>query len=294
MDLFTVKQQYYSGNYKQALQEIEKVASSDQDAVVFYRAKSLIALGEYEKESSQSGIATAFNTYADIVAGSGSLQDLESAVSSSKSAFSLNLLASAQAIQGQNEDAVKTCLEGLDSNETQGLAELVLLAVQIAVSDSSNRSESTASSILQNFLAAHEEYANEDEIIINLAESCVNFVAGREITGSNFYFYEELCQTLPSWKSQLGLMSLHLQQSHLPEAQAIVDLLESEYYQNQQESARLYTPQLLANKITLTAMQGGRVDELRSQLLELQPEHPLCQNYKINNAKFDEVVAKYA
>ncbi|CUS23304.1 LAQU0S09e01772g1_1 [Lachancea quebecensis] len=294
MDLFTVKQQYYSGNYKQALKEIEKLGSSDQDAVVFYRAKSLIALGKYEKDSSQSGLAAALNAYADIVAGSGSFEDLESAVSGNKNAFSLNLLASAQAIQGQSEDAVKTCLEGLDSNETQGLAELVLLAVQISASGPSSGSGSSASNILQNFLAAHEEYANEDEIIVNLAESCVNFVAGREITGSNFYFYEELCQTLPSWKSQLGLMSLHLQQSHLPEAQAIVDLLESEYYQNQEESAKLYAPQLLANKITLTAMQGARVDELRSQLLELQSDHPLCQNYKTNNAKFDEVVAKYA
>ncbi|SCU82429.1 LANO_0B06194g1_1 [Lachancea nothofagi CBS 11611] len=293
MDLFSVKQQYYTGNFKEALSNVEKLGSSDSAAVEFYKAKCLQALNPSESYKSQTPLGLVFQAYSATLEG-GDLGKLEELVDKHKSLFALNLWATAQATQGELESALQTCIDALASigDLGMGATELVLLAVQISVLEPQRAS--SASMILQNFLAAHEEYPNEDEIIVNLAESYANFALGREISGSNFYFYEELCQTLPCWKSQLGLLSLHLQQKNIPEAQAIVDLLESDFYQDQNQSAKLYTPELIANKITLAAMQGEHVSELRDQLLRSNPKHQLCQKYTANNAKFDEIVAKYA
>ncbi|CEP62388.1 coatomer subunit epsilon LALA0_S05e04522g [Lachancea lanzarotensis] len=292
MDFFNVKQQYYTGNFKEALSYLQKSADDNSEVAEFYKAQSLRAIGQLKSFKSQSSLGPVLETY---VAGleTRNLVDLENAVSKHKSLFSLNFLASALAAQGEFESAIQTCNEGLTGELGPGATELALLAVQISVLDP--RKASKGAQILQNYLAATEDtYANEDEIIINLAESYVNFALGREVSGSNFYFFEELSQTLPSWKTQLALLSSHLQQSNLPEAQAIVDLLESEFYQTQAESAKLYTTELIANKITLAAMQGEHVDELREKLLEISPNHPLSQDYRANDAKFDEIVAKYA
>ncbi|SCU98622.1 LAFA_0G19196g1_1 [Lachancea sp. 'fantastica'] len=292
MDMFNVKQQYYTGNYKEALSYVEKQADDNSEVAEFYKAQCLRALGQIESFQSQSSLKPVLEAYVTALE-SGNLSALENAVSTHKSLFSLNFLASALAAQGELESALQTCNEGLTGELGPGATELALLAVQIAVLDP--RKASKGAQILQNYLAATEDtYSNDDEIIINLAESYVNFALGREVSGSNFYFFEELSQTLPSWKTQLALLSSHLQQSNIPEAQAIVDLLESEFYQTQTESAKLYTTELMANKITLAAMQGQHIDEIRQSLLEISPNHPLSQDYNTNNAKFDEIVARYA
>ena len=66
MDAFTIKQQYYSGNFKTALQAVEKLNSSEQDTVVFYRAKCLIALGKYEKKWSDAALGSVADAYVDL------------------------------------------------------------------------------------------------------------------------------------------------------------------------------------------------------------------------------------
>ncbi|SCV99864.1 LAFE_0B04192g1_1 [Lachancea fermentati] len=290
MDYFTIKQQYYTGNFEQALQEVAKHNKVQDDTLLFYKGKCLVALGKYESMGEDDILSNAFDKYAAFLS-SKKLNELEQISSGIGSLYVLNLLASAQAINGDFDAALKTCNVGLDSEEEHGRSELVLLTVQIALLD---KQYSMASAVLQHHASTRENYSNDDEIIINLAESYVNFATGKEVTGSNFYFYEELCQTFPSWKTQLGLLCLHLQQSHIPEAQSIIELLESEYYQQQAEYARIYTPDLLANKITLTIMQGEKADDLRSELRDLKPEHPLCRDYQANNVKFDEIVARYA
>ncbi|SCU96102.1 LAME_0F14884g1_1 [Lachancea meyersii CBS 8951] len=292
MNFFSVKQQYYTGNFKAALSSLEKHPENSSEIAEFYKAKCLQALDQLSSFQSQSALGPVFEAYTAAI-DTGDLANLEKAASNHKSLFALNLLATAQATQGQLESALETCNEALAGDLGPGATELALLAVQVSVMDP--RRASVGAQILQNFLAAKEDnYANEDEIIVNFAESYVNFALGREVSGSNFYFFEELSQTLPCWKTQLALLSSHLQQSNLPEAQTIVDLLDSEFYQNQTESAKLYTPEFIANKITLAAMQGEHVDALRDELLQTTPNHPLCRDYKTNNAKFDEIIAKYA
>ncbi|SCU91590.1 LADA_0F10858g1_1 [Lachancea dasiensis] len=301
MDLFAVKQQYYTGNYKEALSRAAQNASESSETVEFYRTKCQQALGQLDVPNSATPLGAVFTEYFASAKG-GDLSKLEKAVAEAPSSlFVVNVWATAQARAGELEKALKTCTDALEDATGPGAVELALLAVQIAVVAGQKVGSGTAGStgssagarILQNFLAANDEYPNEDEIVVNMADSYVNFALGRETSGSNFYFYEELCQTLPCWKSQLGLLSLHLQQQNLPEAQAVVELLESEFYQNQSESAALYTPELLANKVTLAAMHGEHPDAIRAELLDVKPEHPLSENYRVNDAKFDEIVAKY-
>lgn len=290
MDYFTVKQQYYTGNYKQSLQEIAKHNKIQDDTLFFYRAKCCLALGQYEKLSGQTRLGDIFDAYVDFLS-SKDLSKLEASIGEAPSPFALHLLASGQSILGQYDESLNTCVQGIGSDEEVGTPELLLLCIQVALL---NGQPSIATTMLQNYVSANESYSSDNEIIINLAESYINFATNKETTRSNFYFYEELCQTFPSWKTQLSLLNLHLQQSHIPEAQSIIELLESEYYQQQKESAQLYAKDFLSAKITLTIMNGGKVDELRDQLFELAPDHPLCKAHKENNAKFDEIVAKYS
>ena len=284
MDYFTIKQQFYTGNFDQVLKEIAKFNKTQDDTLVYYKNRSLIALGRFERGEEEGNLlASAFTVFYEFLQKGKDLNRLESAVDKTgRSPFALNLLVSALAISGDFDRALEVAVEGIDSEQAIGTPELLLTAVQVALL---HGQATVAATMYENYHSLQEQ-TDEDEIILNFAESYINFNQGKQITGSNFYFYEELSQTFPSWKTQLGLLNLHLQQSHIPEAQEIIELLESDFYQEKDE-ASTYKPDLLANKITFIIQSGGHADELRSELRQLQPSHPLCIQTDANNATFD-------
>lgn len=152
------------------------------------------------------------------------------------SPYELYLLATAQAILGDLDKSLETCVEGIDNDEAEGTTELLLLAIEVALL---NNNVSTASTIFDNYTNAIEDTVSGDnEMILNLAESYIKFATNKETATSNFYYYEELSQTFPTWKTQLGLLNLHLQQRNIAEAQGIVELLLSDYYSVEQKRKR--------------------------------------------------------
>lgn len=294
MDFFSIKQNYYTGDFVHALQDIEKHSESKDDTLLFYKLKTLLALKKYEAGSSQTNpIGATFDLYVKYLK-SRDISALESHVNTeTASPYELYLLASALAIEGRYDESLEVCVYGIDNSESTGTTELLLLAIQVTLL---NGQFSIAQTLFDNFIGAQEDnITSEDELIINLAESYIKFATNQDTTSSNFYYFEELAQTFPTWKTQLGLLNLHLQQSNIEEAQGIVNVLESEYYSvEQKEAAELYKPHFLANKITLSILSGSNdVDELKKELEQLDPNHVLIQNNRMINANFDEIVAKY-
>lgn len=293
MDYFSIKQDYYSGNFTHALQDIEKQNVED-DTILFYKLKTLLALKKYKLDLySDNKLGSIFDLYYKYLQ-SKDISALESNINmETATPYEINLLASAFAIEGRLDESLETCVYGIDNSELPGIAELLLLAIQVALL---NGQVNIAQTMLDNFVNSQEDtMTSEDELIVNLAESYIKFATNQDTTSSNFYYFEELSQTFPTWKTQLGLMNLHLQQSNIEEAQGIVNILESDYYSTEQrEAAELYKPHFLANKITLAILTGSEeVDTLRHELEQLDPNHPLVKNNRRLNTEFDEIVAKY-
>ncbi|CAI4065549.1 hypothetical protein SUVZ_09G0880 [Saccharomyces uvarum] len=292
MDYFNIKQNYYTGNFVQCLQEIEKFNKVTDNTLLFYKAKTLLALNQYQSQDHSSKFGKALDAYVnfldtkDITELEGLLKDKQS------SPYELHLLASAQAILGNLDESLETCVEGIDGDEMEGTTELLLLAVEVALL---NNQASTASIIFDNYTNAIEDsITGDNEMILNLAESYIKFGTNKETATSNFYYYEELSQTFPTWKTQLGLLNLHLQQRNIAEAQGIVELLLSDYYSvEQKENAALYKPNFLANQITLALMQGADTEDLTNRLVDLDHEHAFIKHHQEIDAKFDELVGKY-
>lgn len=297
MDYFSVIQNYYAGSYVETLQEIEKIFDSQDNTLVFYKAKAEMALKKYVADSNTTGLSKALCAYSAFLKDRKITQLKSIVIVGSSNGFELFLLASAQTILGELSDALELCVKGLDGVETEedkssnGYIELSLLAVQIALL---NDDFTTATNVFTS-IDQRLNLTNEGEIIVNLAEAYLKFAQNQDTSGLNFYYFEELAQTYPNWKTQLGLLNLHLQQSNIAEAQGIVDALESDYYQVEQtDSADTFKPHFLAAKITLAIMQGSeKVEQLREELTELDPEHPFVKNHKEINSKFDELVSKF-
>lgn len=295
MNYFTIKQNYYAGDFTPVLQEISKSNKFSDDTLVFYQSQSLLELGQFEPQSTSTLLEQAFAAYYEFLQ-TKDLSKLSNQISKENgSPFELFLLASGEAIMGQFEESLMTCVQGIDSDETVGTCELLLLAVQVALL---NGQSSTAQTMLENYSAANEDgISSDDEIIISLAESYVKFATNQETSRSNFYYFEELSQTFPTWKTQLGLMNVHLQLGNLPEAQTILETLESEYYSvEQKQVAQQYKQHLLVSKISLFIAQGNNADadKLRQQLAQEAPENSYTKQHKEATTKFDEVVAKYS
>lgn len=294
MSHFTVKQSYYAGDFTQTLQEISKFDKVSDDTLVFYKSQSQIELGQFEPQSTSTPLEQAFAAYYEFLQ-TRDLSKLSSQISKEiASPFELYVLASGEAISNQFEESLMTCVQGIDNDEIIGTAELLLLAVQVALL---NGQASAAQTMLENYNAANEDsISSDDEIIISLAESYVKFATNQETARSNFYYFEELSQTFPTWKTQLGLMNVHLQLGNLPEAQTILETLESEYYSvEKKQEAQQYRQHLLVNKISLFIAQGNSaVDQLRQQLAQEAPENSYTKNHKETISKFDELVAKYS
>lgn len=293
MDYFSIKQDYYSGNFSHVLQDIEKQNIED-DTLLFYKLKTLLALKKYELGvCSNNKLGSVFDLYYKYLQ-SKDISELESNIKmETATPYEINVLASAFAIDGRLDESLEACVYGIDNSELSGVTELLLLAIQVALLDGQ---VSIAQTMLENFINSREDaITSEDELLVNLAESYIKFATNQDTTSSNFYYFEELSQTFPTWKTQLGLMNLHLQQSNIEEAQGIVNVLESDYYSvEQSEAAELYKPHFLANKITLAILTGSEeVDDLKNQLEQLDPNHPLIKNNKRLNTEFDEIVAKY-
>ncbi|CCK69519.1 coatomer subunit epsilon KNAG_0C04170 [Huiozyma naganishii CBS 8797] len=293
MDYFSIKQNYYAGDFAQALTEVQKFNKTEDDTLLFYKMKCDLALGTYSKGASHGSLGKKFDLYAKF------LQDrdisaLEKSIAvDSSSPYELNLLASAQAVLGQLDDSLETCVAGIDSDDVTGTTELLLLGIQVTLL---NGQFSIAQTMLENFISGQEgEVSSEDELIINLAESYVKFATNEDTTSSNFYYFEELAQTFPSWKTQLSLLNMHLQQVNIEESRGIVQLLESDYYAvEQKEAAAVYRPHFLASKITLAILEGSSdLPLLREELIKLDPHHRYVVSHKNINAKFDDVIAKY-
>ena len=293
MDYFGVIQNFYSGNYAQVLQEIEKVGGPSDDTLLFYEFKTEIALGTYHPKSTTSKLSHAADLYYQFLT-SRDTSDIEAKTNlNSSTPYELNFLATAQAIAGKLEESLQTCVHGIDGDETIGVTELVLLAIQVALLSGQPQ---VALTIYNNYNASIEETrSSESEIMMNLAESYIKFATNVGTRTSNFYYFEELSHSLPSWSTQLGLLNLHLQQGNIEESRGIVDLLESDYYSvGQKKEAQLFAAHFLANKITLALMEGtGDVDALRSEIRELDPDHEFVKNEMDANAKFDELVATF-
>lgn len=294
MNYFTVKQSYYAGDFAQALQEISKFDKVSDDTLVFYKSQSQIELGQFEPQSTSTPLEQAFAAYYEFLQ-TRDLSKLSGQISKeTASPFELYVLASGEAISSQFEESLMTCVQGIDNDEIIGTPELLLLAVQVALL---NGQASAAQTMLENYNAANEDsISSDDEIIISLAESYVKFATNQETARSNFYYFEELSQTFPTWKTQLGLMNVHLQLGNLPEAQTILETLESEYYSvEKNQEAQQYRQHLLVNKISLFIAQGNSaVDQLRQQLAQEAPGNSYTKNHKEAVSKFDGLVAKYS
>lgn len=295
MDHFSIKQNYYTGNFAHALEEIEKAGNKEQDdTTLFYYLKSLVALKKYENGAfASSTLGATFDLYQNYLI-SKDISELEANVNTeTASPYELNLFATALAIENRYDESLEVCVYGIDNSEGNGTTELLLLAIQIALL---NGQFSVAQTMFDNFVGSQEEHiTSEDELLINVAESYIKFATNQDTTTSNFYYVEEQAQTFPTWKTQLSLLNLHLQQSNIEECRGIINVLESEYYSvEQKEAAELYKPHFLANKITLSILTGdNNVDVLKKELEEVDPTHVLIQTDKKINADFDEIVAKF-
>ncbi|KAL3230991.1 Coatomer subunit epsilon [Nakaseomyces bracarensis] len=293
MDYFSVKQSYYSGSFDKALEEISKFNKVEDVTLKYYQLRSELALGQLKTTGGSDPLSGAFVLYQAFLQNK-DLKKLQQHVEGKGCLFQLNLLACAQAIAGDLEAALQTCVEGIDSDNKTGLIELFLLAIEIALLDGK---PSTASTMFENYTSTNaDSLTSDDELIVNLAESYIKFATNVDTTSSNFYHFEELAQTFPTWKSQLGLLNLQLQQGNVTEAESIVELLESEYYTEQQpDAAKLYKSNFLANKITLAIMQGdlAKTTELRNELKSCAPDHVYNKSHAELNSKFDEIVVKY-
>lgn len=297
MDYFGVIQNYYTGDYITCLAEAEKSFNDEDKVLVYYKAMAQIALKKYAPGSVSSAIGKALDAYAAFLK-SKDLSPLKSLVTvGTASGFELCLLAFAQTICGDLQDALDLCNKGLDGIESEadrsqnGYIELSLLAVQVYLLSG----DITAASNMFFSIEQRLTLNNESEIIQNLAEAYLKFAKNQDTAGLNFYYFEELAQTYPNWRTQLGLLNLHLQQGNIAEAQGIVDVLESEYYQvEQNDSAEIFKPNYLACQITLAIMQGlNTVDAMKQELATLDPEHPFVKNDEEINVRFDELVAKF-
>ncbi|GMM55388.1 coatomer subunit epsilon [Maudiozyma humilis] len=297
MDYFGVIQNYYTGGYAACLAEAEKSFNDEDNVLVYYKGMAQIALKKYTPGSSASAVGKALDAYAAFLK-SKDVAPLKALVAvGSASGFELCLLAAAQIIAGELSDALDTCVKGLDGIDSEadrssnGYIELSLLAVQGYLLSG----DITAASNMFFSIEQRLTLNNESEIIQNLAEAYLKYAKNQDTAGLNFYYFEELAQTYPNWRTQLGLLNLHLQQGNVAEAQGIVDVLESEYYQVEQtDSAEIFKPNYLASQITLAIMQGlNTVDSLKKELAVLDPEHPFVKNDKEINARFDELVAKF-
>lgn len=293
MDYFTVKQSFYNGSYEKVLEEASKLGKVEDVTIKYYQLRSELALGQL-KAGGDDSLSQAFALYETFLKDSKhDLSKLESHVKGKNCLYHLNLLASAQAIKGDVEESLKTCVEGIDSGNEVGVPDLLLLAIEVALL---NNKASTASTMFENYTSTNaDSLSSEDELIINLAESYIKFATNVDTSSSNFYHFEELAQTFPTWKSQLGLLNLQLQQGNTTEAQSIVDLLESEYYSKNQEAVQLYKGNFLANKITLAIMEGekSKAEELRSELKQFAPNHGFNKTHEELTSKFNEIVVKY-
>ncbi|CAB4252231.1 similar to Saccharomyces cerevisiae YIL076W SEC28 Epsilon-COP subunit of the coatomer [Maudiozyma barnettii] len=297
MDYFNIIQNYYTGNYTDCLKEVEKNANTDDNVLTYYKSMSQLALKKYTPGSSSSSLSKSFDEYATFLKNKDTSKLKSSIAVGSSNGFQLNLLAAALTIIGELTEALDLCVKGLDSITTEedrtsnGYIELSLLAVQIALL----KGDQTAATNIFYSIEQRLTLNNEAEIIQNLAEAYVKFAKNEDTSGLNFYYFEELAQTYPNWKTQLGLLNLHLQQGNIAEAQGIVDVLQSDYYQVEQtDSAETFKPHFIASKISLSAMQGlDNVETLKKELVSLDPEHPLIKNDKEVNIRFDELVAKF-
>ena len=107
MDYFSVKQNYYTGNFVQCLQEIEKFNKVTDNTLLFYKAKTLLALSQYQPQDPTSKLGKALDLYVqfldtkDITELEGLLKDKQS------SPYELHLLASAQAVSYTHLDVYK-------------------------------------------------------------------------------------------------------------------------------------------------------------------------------------------
>ena len=295
MNLFTVKQQYYTGNYNSCLQELSKVESNSNDTYLYYKCKCLLATNDVESVSAENDttLSKAFAAYVQFLGSpdESSLSALENIVFSDPSSlYSLILLGTAYSILGQFEKSYTFALENFSNAKTsqEGYVELLLLIVQdlIYLEDSGK-----ALKLFNKFLSETDDLKNEDEIITSFIEGYLNFNTHTEVNnGSAFYFFEDLNHTNPSYKTNLMLLNLHLQNKNLEEANSIVQLLESEFYA---DSKQLFLSDLLVAKITYGLLKGEDVKVLRRELLELDPNHTYCVKHLDISSKLDAIVAKY-
>lgn len=298
MDYFNIKQDYYTGNFKHCLQEINSLPELDNTGL-YYKLKCQFALGEsFNNADLATKFGKIFQQYVQSLQESPvSGSNLQSLIDMNDTdAFELNLLATLHGIEGNFDESLKTCVHAIDNLEnTDGMVELVLLAVQIALL---NKQPQVAQTIYENFVSLKDDQlTSETELVINLMESYIKFATNVDTMSSNFYYFEEMAQTYSTWKTQLNLLNLHLQQGNLVEANDIINILESDYYSKEQlESASLYKSDFLASKITLAVLEGKNIvtiNELKDELKNANSSHPLIKNDLEINGKFDEIVVKY-
>lgn len=288
MDYFSIKQNFYTGNYKQVLQDISNEHDLSNNTAVYYKCRSQLALNKYKHSGAKNGLDAVFNAYHQCLKSKNS-ECIMNLASNTTELYAINLLVCSQAVTGNLAKAWETCVKHLDIASGAGAPELLLTAVQIGLAAAQY---GQVVAIFEAYSTTHE-ISNEDELIINLAESYIHFIRSENVSGSSFYLYEELCHTYPSWKTQLGLLNLQLQKLNLPEASTIFETLESDSYAAMVESS-VFKADFVANKITYAVMNGESSDKLREQLHEIDSNHPLIKAHVENEAKFDAIVAKYS
>lgn len=300
MDHYKLKQAFYLGDYATALEESSSLAD---ETAVFYNAFSAILLSQSTQDLSTHGtLGKLLMAYEKFVSSkskdTSSIKSLIENIETAKP-FEIYVLVSVLIVSGDLDEAFELGNQFINSysdNENLiGLFELLLLVIQASIlNNHANIANKLFTSFTKNF-NIHDTLSNENELIINLAESLIKFALNEDTTTSNFYYFDELSQTSPNWLTNLNLLNLQLQQLNDVEAQNIIDVLESEHY-NTGTIPKYYKSNLLANKITLNLMKGetANIDELRKELKQVDPEHVYLKTHNELNAKFDEVVSKYS
>lgn len=96
MDYFNIKQNYYTGNFVQCLQEIEKFNKVTDNTLLFYKAKTLLALNQYQSQDPSSKFGKALDAYVNFL-DTKKITELESSLKDKQSSpYELHLLASAK------------------------------------------------------------------------------------------------------------------------------------------------------------------------------------------------------
>ncbi|KAI0286021.1 coatomer epsilon subunit-domain-containing protein [Russula aff. rugulosa BPL654] len=279
-DLYSVRQRFFLGAYKSlADQKLPEESSEDYHSILFYKARTLLALGESRDiEDAKSLIpkdtenlalkaVSVFANYVSASAGEAALEELRDLcveiegddVEATEREKGWVRVVSGTAFFRAGE--IEEALETLGAETTTENLEAVAIAVQIYLS------------IHRPDLARKEferaKHWAEDDLLLQLIESTIGLVTGKDGYFDTQSFYTE------------QLANPSISSPHLLTARGVTRLLRGE-------------AEALAARVVATGLgpKKGDADELWSRLASEHPEHPLVTTVNAKATEFDDLAAK--